>query len=210
MLNSMHGARFKNCDVFHTEETTARCQSPLRGIQKLLRYFREVCAILPSGKRFLILVRTRAFRIDNWRDSAKRTRSSTNRPGASLEPCPLRDLADLRGQLTTSSTDREREPTFRRVRTDAHIKASADSNHCTDKGTGESSTISEKGRQHHPKGARREAAPPQRWMREAAPHQKGAREEGASSRQRAKQHRPKERAEAAPPKKEGKGNHHFN
>ena len=55
-------------------------------------------------------------------DAANCTRSDTDGPGTSLEPCPFRDPTDFRGWLTTSFTDHEREPIFRRVRTDADIK----------------------------------------------------------------------------------------
>ena len=62
------GARFKSY-VF-TEEAIERCQSPFRS-------FWEVRATLFSGKRSLILIRTRTFQIVIWRDAAKRTKSDT-------------------------------------------------------------------------------------------------------------------------------------
>ena len=58
----------------------------------------------------------------------ERSRPGKDGPGTSLEPCPLRDTTNFRGQLTTSFTNREREPLFRRICTDAG--ADADSNHC--------------------------------------------------------------------------------
>ena len=59
------------------------------------------------------------FQIDIWRGGTEGTRSGTDGPGASLEPCPLRDTTDFRGQLATSFTPNR-----------CRHQATADSNHC--------------------------------------------------------------------------------
>ena len=79
-------------------------------------------ARLSFRARHLFLVRTGILQTGLRRDGAKRTRPGTDGPGAALEPCPFRDTAHLRSQLTTSFTNREREALFRCIGTNADIK----------------------------------------------------------------------------------------
>ena len=205
MLNSMHGARFKNYDVLHTEETTARCQSPLR------RSFSDT-----SGKSVRHSLRAS--------DSSSEPELSESTPGANQRSArdPARVDLELVLNLVLSETWPISEASSRHPPRTANANAFSDASeqmHTSSQRRLQSlHRQGDKGKQHHLREGK--AAPPQRSEERgsttpkmdagSSTTPKGAREEGASSRQRVKQHRPKERAEAAPPKKEGKGNHHFN